>query len=73
MSAAKRQEKLLTLKQAVDLVNAQYNVEGVVMLKIKTLYNDIWEKKLTNHGTRRKALVSEDEVLRLHGRKQVSA
>jgi hypothetical protein len=73
MSAAKRQEKLLTLKQAVDLFNAQYNVEGVVMLKIKTLYNDIWEKKLTNHGTRRKALVSEDEVLRLHGRKQVSA
>lgn len=69
MSAAR---KLLTLDKAVELINAQYNVEGYEAIKRKTLYNKIWEKKLINYGTRRKALVAEDEIMSLY-RSKVSA
>jgi len=68
MSAAKK-EKLLTLEQAVNYVNKQYDVDNVSMVTVKTLYNKIWEKKLVNYGSRRKALVSETQILSLYGRK----
>jgi hypothetical protein len=67
MTAARK--KLLTLQQAVELINSQYKVDGFEAIKLKTLYNKIWEKKLINYGTRRKALVSSDEILSLYGSK----
>jgi hypothetical protein len=66
---AAQKEKLLTLEQAVNFVNNQYDVENVIMVKKKTLYNKIWEGKLINYGSRRKALVSEAQILSLYGRK----
>lgn len=66
---SKKKEKLLTLEQAVDFINNQYGIDGLSMIKVKTLYNKIWEKKLTNYGSKKRALVSENQILLLYGRK----
>ncbi len=65
-----KSQKLMTLDQAIQFINGQYEVEGgITIVTKKSLYNRIWEKKLKNYGTRKMALLDMNEILSFYGRK----
>jgi hypothetical protein len=56
----------LTLNQVIDLANKHYGVDPKKTkrnaYKKSYIYNQVFKKKLTNHGPRHMALFDEDEV-----------
>jgi hypothetical protein len=64
-------KKLITLKQAVNLLNEAHGVDpytdGRNAFNIGSLYNAISKKKLKRFGPRHLAQVDQDDVLRIFG------
>ena len=63
----KQQKKLVTLLQAIDLINEEFGndpgASGRNVIAIGTLYNAISSKRLKAYGTRHFRQVDAEEVL----------
>ncbi len=66
--------KLITLKQAVELLNQAYGIDPAIdgrpAYAIGTLYNAIAQKKLKRYGPTHLAQVDSEELLRVYGPKK---
>lgn len=67
MGAAKKQQELVTLDQAVEVLRESWGLE-VPPYQKSTIYNWISAKKIRRHGPRHCALLDKQELLRKYGR-----
>lgn len=59
MAQKKKPEKLLTIKEALELIANHY---GRPMFTARTIYNRIGSGKLTRHGPRHMVLLDQAEI-----------
>lgn len=67
-------KKLVTLKEAIELVNQAHNIDpekdGKTALSAQTIYNAINTKKMKRYGPRHILQVNVDELLKVFGPKK---
>jgi hypothetical protein len=68
--AAKQLKRIVEIDRALEIFHAHqgYQPDEKKRLSRKTIYNDIWKKRLVNYGSK-PAFVDADEVIALHGKR----